>query len=51
MVTVIEDVSENKTEWGISFTGNNPDTQDYFKMADKETAFRLEKYLNSLLKQ
>lgn len=48
MVNVIEDVSDSGTSWGISFTGSNPDAKDFFPMVDKETAFRMEKYLNEL---
>lgn len=44
-VTVIE-THGNNIEWGISFTGYNPEAKDYFKMADKDTAFRLKDYLN-----
>jgi hypothetical protein len=41
IVQVIENIDKNGTEWGISFTSNNPEPEDYFKMTDKETAFRL----------
>lgn len=36
------------TEWGISFTCNNPEAKDYFKMPDEETAFRLKKRLEDV---
>ena len=42
---VIESIESSGTEWGISFTNHNPEPQDYFKMPDKETAFRLKEYL------
>lgn len=45
---VIESVEENGTEWGISFTNNNPEAKDYFKMPDKETAFRLQRYIGNI---
>lgn len=44
VLTVEETVNKNNTEWGISFTGYNPQNKDYFPM-DKETAFRLVTYL------
>jgi hypothetical protein len=40
-VVVIETHEESGVEWGLSFNGYNPDFQDYYKMPDKETAFRL----------
>lgn len=40
-VIVIETHEDNGVEWGISFTNNNPEPQDYFKLPDEETAFRL----------
>ena len=41
-VFVIETYDENgNVEWGISFSDHNPEPEDYFKMPDKETAFRL----------
>lgn len=45
-IQVIESVEKDGTEWGISFTDNNPDPKDYFKMPDKETAFRLKEKLS-----
>ena len=48
IIQVIENIEENGTEWGISFTSPNPEAKDYFKMLDKETAFRLKKYLENL---
>jgi hypothetical protein len=50
MVSVIEDMKEPTTQWGISFTSNTPEAEDYFEMVDKETAFRLVEYLNSRVK-
>lgn len=47
-VTVCEDHSKNPTEYGISFTGFNPEPEDYFKMTDEQTADRLCDYLNDL---
>lgn len=44
-LVVIESVDADGTEWGISFTDNNPKEEDYFKMPDKETAFRLKERL------
>lgn len=50
-IQVIESPSLDKpTEWGISFTCNNPEAKDYFKMPDSETAFRLKKRLDNMLK-
>ena len=43
---VIETVNENSIEWGVSFTNHNPESKDYFKMPDKETAFRLKEYMD-----
>ena len=51
MISVIEDVDVNGTKWGLSFTSNNPESKDYFRMTDKETAFRLEKYLNEIFNE
>jgi len=48
IVTTSEEHSTNPTEFGISFTGINPEAKDYFKMADEETAIRLKKYLNNI---
>jgi hypothetical protein len=45
MINVIENICENDTECGISFTNNNHDQEDFFVM-DKDTAFRLSEYLN-----
>lgn len=42
---VIETVEDGGTEWGISLTDNNPKAEDYFKMSDKKTAFRLKEKL------
>lgn len=42
---IIETIEDGVTEWGISLTGSNPKEEDYFKMADKETAFRLKERL------
>ena len=47
-VLVIEDVELEGSEWGISFTNHNPEAKDYFEMPNKETAFRLKKYLAEL---
>lgn len=44
-IQIIETVEKEGTEWGISFTDHNPEPKDYFKMPDKETAFRLKEYL------
>lgn len=44
-VIVIESPEETETEWGISLDGHNPNPADYFKMIDKQTAFRLKDYL------
>jgi hypothetical protein len=44
-VVVIETVEDGSTEWGISLTDSNPKEEDYFKMSDKETAFRLKERL------
>jgi hypothetical protein len=46
IVLVIENIEKEGTEWGISFTDQNPKPEDYFEMPDKETAFRLADYLN-----
>jgi hypothetical protein len=45
-IIVIESPEKSGTEWGISFDGPNPNQEDYFKMPDKETAFRLKDYLS-----
>lgn len=46
-IEVIETTSlTEKTEWGISFGGHNPEVEDYFKMPDEETAFRLKTKLD-----
>lgn len=45
-VLVIESYDQGTEEWGISFTDHNPEAEDYFKMTDKQTAFRLKEYLN-----
>ena len=42
---VIEEHTPDGVEWGLSFTDNNPEPEHYFKMPDKETAFRLKDYL------
>ena len=44
-IVIIESHEENGVEWGISFDGYNPNEADYFKLCDKETAFRLKEYL------
>ena len=33
-------------EWGLSFDGHNPSDEDYFKMINKEEAFRLKEKLS-----
>ncbi len=46
MKTIVIESYENEIhEWGISFTNSNPEARDYFPMPDKETAYRLQKYL------
>lgn len=46
-LVVIEEIDKNNdVEWGLSFGGNNPLSEDYFKMPDKETAFRLKERLS-----
>lgn len=47
-ILVIESHEDIGVEWGISFNGYNPEPHDYFKMVDKETAFRLKEYLSKL---
>ena len=47
-VLVIENVGADGTEWGISFTDFNPEDKDYFKMTDKDTAFRLKDRINCI---
>jgi hypothetical protein len=46
MIGVIEKITKNGTEWGISLTNNNPEPEDYFPM-DKDVAYRLEKRLKN----
>jgi hypothetical protein len=47
-IQVIETSSNHKrTEWGISFTCNNPNPEDYFKMPNSATAFRIKKKIES----
>lgn len=49
-IQVIESTSLDKpTEWGISFTCNNPEPEDYFKMPNSDTAFRLKAKLDALV--
>ncbi len=49
MVTIVIESHDNEgCEWGLSFTESNPEPKDYFKMPDKETAFRLRDYLNEM---
>lgn len=50
-IQIIETLFEDYSEWGISFTSNNPEPKDYFQMLDKETAFRLKKYLETLFQE
>lgn len=45
-ICVIESYDPNQ-EWGISFDGFNPEAEYYFKMPDKETAFRLEAFIKA----
>lgn len=40
-LSVIERNEKGYVEWGLSFSGYDPSDEDYFKMVDKETAFRL----------
>lgn len=40
-------VIETEEEWGLSFNGHNPEQENYFKMPDKETAFRLKEKLSA----
>ena len=40
-IQVIETIEDSCAEWGISFNGPNPPHEDYFKMSDGDTAFRL----------
>ena len=40
-IEVIETPYEDRTEWGISFTSNNPEAEDYFECVNKTEAFRL----------
>jgi hypothetical protein len=47
-IIVIESHEETGVEWGISFKGSNPESDHYFKMVDRETAFKLMDYLLSL---
>jgi hypothetical protein len=45
---VLESIEEHGTEWGISITDPNPTPEHYFKMPDKETAFRVQELLTKL---
>lgn len=47
-IIVIESHDADGTEWGISLTNHNPEPHDYFKMPDKETAFRIKQKLEEL---
>jgi hypothetical protein len=51
-IELIETIDESGTEWGISFTDNNPKIEDYFKCQSKEEAIRLklriEKFVTEL---
>lgn len=40
-VVVIETIEKDGSEWGLSFSGSNPEQDDYFKMVSEEEAFRL----------
>jgi len=46
-LVVIESIEKNEDEWGLSFGGYNPKPKDYFKMTNKETAFRLKEKLSA----
>lgn len=50
MIIVIETI-DNNNEWGISFNGSNPDSQNYFAIKDKKTAFDLRDKLNYIFTQ
>ena len=38
---------EGNVEWGLSFDGHNPNSDNYFQMISKEEAFRLQKKLSA----
>lgn len=40
-IIVLETHTDNGVEWGISFNGYNPEPEDYLRMVDKESAFKL----------
>ncbi len=42
---VIESHENDICEYGLSFTNSNPEQKDYFPMLNKETAYKLQKYL------
>lgn len=46
-VQVIESIEENKTEWVVSLTDNNPKAEDCFVVTDAKEAFRIKKILEA----
>ena len=45
-IIVIKTINKEGTEWGLSACSHNPGPDDYFRMVDKETAFRLKRRIN-----
>ena len=47
-LVVIESYDKEKNvEWGLSFEGHNPSDVNYFKMLNKDEAFRLQNKLSA----
>lgn len=41
MSMVVTEVDKSGTEWGVSFGGPNPELEEYVKVEDRESAFKL----------
>ena len=46
---VIETVTEEGTEWGVSFGGPNPEADLYVEMKDKTSALKLASLVNCMV--
>ena len=42
------DFNNHSIEWGLSFDGHNPESENYFPMIDENTAFRLKEKLSAM---
>ena len=45
---IIEQHNDDSVEWGVSIKGPNPDPKDYFCVDSKDTAIRLNDYINKM---